>query len=78
MSLNKAMNAVTILGRVGAEPQRRGNEEHPVVTFSIATHNNYKYDALSLNFCSFVVNILYLNFSDMNLEIGLKKLTGIE
>lgn len=36
------MNAVTILGRVGAEPQRRGNEEHPVVTFSVATHNNYK------------------------------------
>lgn len=40
--LNIAMNAVTILGRVGADPQKRGNEEHPVVTFSVATHNNYK------------------------------------
>lgn len=33
---------MTILGRVGADPQKRGNEEHPVVTFSVATHNNYK------------------------------------
>lgn len=37
-----AVNTVTILGRVGADPQKRGNEEHPVVTFSVATHNNYK------------------------------------
>lgn len=37
-----AVNTVTLLGRVGADPQARGNAEHPVVTFSIATHNNYK------------------------------------
>lgn len=37
-----AVNTVTLLGRVGAEPQKRGNEEHPVVTFSVATHNNYR------------------------------------
>ncbi len=38
------MNQVTLLGRVGGEPQKRGNEEHPVVIFSLATHINYKYD----------------------------------
>lgn len=37
-----AINTVTLLGRVGADPQKRGSEEHPVVTFSVATHNNYK------------------------------------
>lgn len=34
-----------MLGRVGAEPQKRGTNEHPVVTFSLATHNNYKYES---------------------------------
>lgn len=34
-----------MLGRVGVEPQQRGNEAHPVVTFSLATHNNYKFDS---------------------------------
>lgn len=38
-----AINQVTLLGRVGADPQKRGNNEHPVVIFSIATHSNYKY-----------------------------------
>jgi len=38
------LNQVTLLGRVGGEPQKRGNEEHPVVIFSLATHINYKYD----------------------------------
>lgn len=41
-SVKLAVNTVTLLGRVGNEPQKRGNDEHPVVTFSIATHNNYK------------------------------------
>ena len=31
------------MGRVGVDPQKRGSEEHPVVTFSMATHSNYKY-----------------------------------
>jgi len=39
---NAAVNTVTILGRVGADPQLRGSQEHPVVTFSVATHTNYK------------------------------------
>lgn len=36
-----AINKVTLLGRVGADPQKRGTEEHPVVVFSMATHQNY-------------------------------------
>ncbi|KAJ6640197.1 Single-stranded DNA-binding protein, mitochondrial [Pseudolycoriella hygida] len=42
--VEKTVNSVTLLGRVGNEPQKRGNEQHPVVMFSIATHNNYKYE----------------------------------
>ncbi|XP_034191777.1 mitochondrial single stranded DNA-binding protein [Osmia lignaria lignaria] len=41
--LEKTINQVTLLGRVGAEPQKRGNQEHPVIIFSLATHSNYKY-----------------------------------
>lgn len=36
------INQVILLGRAGADPQKRGSEEHPVVTFSLATHNNYR------------------------------------
>lgn len=36
-----AINKVTLLGRVGADPQKRGTEEHPVVVFSLATHQNF-------------------------------------
>lgn len=36
-----AINKVTLLGRVGADPQKRGTQEHPVVVFSLATHQNY-------------------------------------
>ncbi|KAJ8675584.1 hypothetical protein QAD02_011370 [Eretmocerus hayati] len=43
-ALEKSINQVMLLGRVGADPQKRGNEEHPVVVFSLATHLNYKYD----------------------------------
>ncbi|XP_012282297.1 single-stranded DNA-binding protein, mitochondrial isoform X2 [Orussus abietinus] len=42
--LEKSINQVTLLGRVGNEPQKRGTEEHPVITFSIATHELYKYE----------------------------------
>lgn len=38
-----AVNNVVLLGRVGAEPQKRGSTEHPVIIFSLATHTNYKY-----------------------------------
>ena len=37
-----ALNQVTLLGRVGGEPQKRGTEQHPVVVFSLATHTNFK------------------------------------
>ncbi|KNC27899.1 Single-stranded DNA-binding protein, mitochondrial [Lucilia cuprina] len=40
----KTVNTVSLLGRVGADPQLRGNTAHPVVTFSLATHTNYKYE----------------------------------
>lgn len=40
-----ALNQVTLLGRVGADPQKRGSTDHPVVTFSLATHTNYKYES---------------------------------
>ncbi|XP_065221549.1 single-stranded DNA-binding protein, mitochondrial-like [Planococcus citri] len=43
--IEKTINQVTLLGRVGAEPQKRGNEAHPLVTFSLATHTNYKTDS---------------------------------
>ncbi|XP_053698260.1 single-stranded DNA-binding protein, mitochondrial [Sabethes cyaneus] len=43
--IEKTVNTVTLLGRVGADPQKRGNESHPVVTFSLATHSNYRYES---------------------------------
>jgi single-strand DNA-binding protein len=33
---------VTLLGRVGIDPQLRGNETHPVIIFSLATNVSYK------------------------------------
>lgn len=39
------INSVQLLGRVGADPQKKGSDEHPVVIFSLATHNNYRYDS---------------------------------
>lgn len=38
------INNVTLLGRVGADPQKRGTSEHPLIIFSLATHTNYKYE----------------------------------
>ncbi|KAG0727443.1 Single-stranded DNA-binding protein, mitochondrial [Chionoecetes opilio] len=40
--LEKSLNQVMLLGRVGGTPEKRGTEEHPVVTFSLATHTNYR------------------------------------
>lgn len=39
-----AVNQVSLLGRTGGPPQKRGSEQHPVVIFSLATHTNYKYE----------------------------------
>ncbi|KAI5641144.1 single-strand binding protein family domain-containing protein [Phthorimaea operculella] len=41
----KTINQVTLLGRVGADPQKRGSEQHPVVNFPLATHFSYKYES---------------------------------
>jgi len=43
--LEKTVNHVTLMGRVGGDPQLRGSTEHPVVIFSLATHNNYNYQS---------------------------------
>ncbi|KAF5284993.1 hypothetical protein FQR65_LT02304 [Abscondita terminalis] len=43
--VEKTLNSVQLLGRVGAEPQRKGSTEHPVVVFSLATHTNYRYES---------------------------------
>ncbi|CAH1397777.1 unnamed protein product [Nezara viridula] len=40
----KTINQVTLLGRVGNEPLKKGTPEHTVVVFSLATHNNYRYE----------------------------------
>ncbi|XP_033338010.1 mitochondrial single stranded DNA-binding protein [Megalopta genalis] len=44
VKLEKTINQITVLGRVGADPQKKGSDDHPMITFSLATHNNYKYD----------------------------------
>uniref|UniRef100_A0A1B0BND0 Single-stranded DNA-binding protein n=1 Tax=Glossina palpalis gambiensis TaxID=67801 RepID=A0A1B0BND0_9MUSC len=43
--VEKSVNTVTLLGRVGADPQLKGTTDHPVVVFSVATHTNYKYES---------------------------------
>uniref|UniRef100_A0A1Y1L0X3 Single-stranded DNA-binding protein n=1 Tax=Photinus pyralis TaxID=7054 RepID=A0A1Y1L0X3_PHOPY len=42
--VEKTINNVQLLGRVGADPQRKGSDDHPVVVFSLATHSNYRYE----------------------------------
>ncbi|MCL4150331.1 UNVERIFIED_CONTAM: hypothetical protein GTU68_021973, partial [Idotea baltica] len=39
-----AFNQVILLGRVGNNPETRGTEANPVVTFSLATNINYSKD----------------------------------
>nr|SVE73994.1 EOG090X0O5J [Daphnia atkinsoni] len=43
VSVEKTINSVTLLGRVGSNPVKRGSSDHPVVTFSLATNSNYSY-----------------------------------
>ncbi|XP_065159964.1 single-stranded DNA-binding protein, mitochondrial [Atheta coriaria] len=43
--LEKTLNTVQLLGRVGADPQRKGSDAHPVAIFSLATHSNYRYES---------------------------------
>uniref|UniRef100_A0A0A9W7H0 Single-stranded DNA-binding protein, mitochondrial n=1 Tax=Lygus hesperus TaxID=30085 RepID=A0A0A9W7H0_LYGHE len=42
MVLERTLNQVTLLGRVGGDPIKKGSIEHPMVEFSIATHSSYK------------------------------------
>ncbi|KAJ8952398.1 hypothetical protein NQ318_014490 [Aromia moschata] len=43
--IEKTINSVQLLGRVGADPQKKGTEEHPIAVFSLATHSNYRYES---------------------------------
>ncbi|KAK8772755.1 mitochondrial single stranded DNA-binding protein [Amblyomma americanum] len=43
-TLEKSINQVTLLGRVGIEPQLRGSDANPVVVFTLATNSNYRYE----------------------------------
>ncbi|XP_056637167.1 single-stranded DNA-binding protein, mitochondrial [Diorhabda carinulata] len=43
--IEKTINSVQLLGRVGADPQKKGTEEHPIAVFSLATHTNYRYES---------------------------------
>nr|CAG4644525.1 EOG090X0O5J [Lepidurus arcticus] len=43
--LEKTVNQITLLGRVGSTPTKRGSSEHPVVVFSLATQSNYQYSS---------------------------------
>ena len=38
----KGINQVTLLGRVGLEPQIRGSEDSPVTTFNLATNSSWR------------------------------------
>ncbi|KAK3766184.1 hypothetical protein RRG08_025184 [Elysia crispata] len=38
----RGMNRVTLIGRVGREPDHRGSEEHPCVVFPLATNLSFK------------------------------------
>nr|CAG4652389.1 EOG090X0O5J [Triops cancriformis] len=43
--LEKTINQITLLGRVGSTPTKRGSSDHPVVVFSLATQSNYQYSS---------------------------------
>ncbi|XP_067135777.1 single-stranded DNA-binding protein, mitochondrial isoform X2 [Centruroides vittatus] len=44
-SVEKSINQVTLLGRVGMDPQMRGSESNKVLIFTLATNSNYKYSS---------------------------------
>ncbi|GFT47302.1 single-stranded DNA-binding protein, mitochondrial [Nephila pilipes] len=44
INLEKSVNHVVLLGRVGIDPQLRGTESKPVVVFTLATNTNFKYE----------------------------------
>ena len=43
----KCLNQVTLLGRIGQDPQIRGSQAKPVTTFSLATNSSWKTDEFS-------------------------------
>lgn len=66
---------MTLLGRVGSNPVKRGSPDHPVVTFSLATNSNYSYaNGLSQNF--FLKQLFLLIILIFLKEISPKRLNG--
>ncbi|XP_022687482.1 single-stranded DNA-binding protein, mitochondrial-like isoform X2 [Varroa jacobsoni] len=43
-NLEKSINRITLLGRVGIDPQLRGSDASPVVVFTLATNHNYRFE----------------------------------
>ena len=43
----RCINQVTLLGRIGQDPQIKGSQTKPVTTFSLATNSSWKTDAYS-------------------------------
>ena len=43
----RCINQVTLLGRIGQDPQIKGGQTKPVTTFSLATNSSWKTDAYS-------------------------------
>ena len=46
--MEKCVNQITLLGRIGSDPQLRGTEASPVLLFSLATHENFRSDTGTL------------------------------
>jgi len=44
-TLEKSINRITLLGRVGIDPQLRGSDSSPVVLFTLATNHNYRFES---------------------------------
>lgn len=40
--VERSINRVTLLGRMGKDPEFRGTKEHPVVVFPLATNKSYR------------------------------------
>lgn len=71
----QAVNQITLMGRVGGDPQKRGSSEHPVVVFSMATHSNYNYQSGKCKNNTFSLTSFQLLLSD-NDELNIITYTG--
>lgn len=70
-----AINSIQILGRVGVEPQQRGTEQHPVVTFTVATHTNFKWMFPRFSVLLFP-NLSFASLFSLSNDIGMRITIG--